>query len=121
MVGNPALGLMGAPLGAFIGYLLIAVLNLAAMRLKVAQKPKLLKNLLRPAIPALVMGVVVFFCYRALVSVLGIDGSRVILCGAPIAVGAAVYLVMVVITRTITREDCALLPKGDKIAKMLRL
>ena len=116
-----ALGLMGAPLGAFIGYLLIAVLNLAAMRLKVAQKPKLLKNLLRPAIPALVMGVVVFFCYRALVSVLGIDGSRVILCGAPIAVGVVVYFVCVVLMKSITREDCLLLPKGEKIAKLLKL
>ena len=121
MVGNPALGLMGAPLGAFIGYLLIAVLNLAAMRLKVEQKPKLLKNLLRPAMPALVMGVVVFFCYKALVAVLGIDGSRVILCGAPIAVGAVVYFVCVVLMKSITREDCLLLPKGEKIAKLLRL
>ena len=97
MVGNPALGLMGAPIGAFVGYLLIAVLNLTAIRRKVAQKPKLLQNLLRPAIPALVMGVVVFFCYRLLVSVIGIDGSRVILAGVPIAIGACVYFVCVVL------------------------
>ena len=121
MVGNPNLGLMGAPLGAFIGYLLIAVLNLVAIRLKVEQKPKLLKNLLRPALPALVMGVAVFFCYRALVSVLGIDGSRVILAGAPIMVGVVVYFACVVLMKSITREDCLLLPKGEKIAKLLKL
>ena len=121
MVGNPALGLVGAPIGAFIGYLLIAILNLTAIRRKVAQKPKLLQNLLRPAIPALVMGVVVFFCYRLLVMVIGIDGSRVILAGVPIAVGAAVYFVCVVLMKSITREDCLLLPKGDKIAKLLKL
>ena len=121
LVGNPALGLMGAPIGAFMGYLLIAVLNLVAIQRKVEQKPKLLKNLLRPAMPALVMGVAVFFCYRALVSVLGIDGSRVILCGAPIAVGVVVYFACVVLMKSITREDCLLLPKGEKIAKLLRL
>lgn len=121
MVGNPNLGLMGAPLGAFIGYLLIAVLNLVAIQLKVEQKPKLLKNLLRPAMPALVMGIVVFFCYRALVSVVGIDGSRIILAGAPIAVGVVVYFVCVVLMKSITREDCLLLPKGEKIAKLFRL
>ena len=121
MVGNPALGLMGAPIGAMIGYFLIAVMNLLAIRSKVAQKPKLLKNLLKPAIPALVMGVVVFFAYRALVAVIGIDGSRVILAGAPIALGALVYLVCVVLMKSITREDALLLPKGDKIAKLLRL
>ena len=121
MVGNPALGLMGAPIGAFIGYLLISALNLYAIRRKVAQKPRLLANLLRPAIPALVMGVVVFFCYRLLVSLIGIDGSRVILAGVPIALGACVYFVCVVLMKSITKEDCLLLPKGDKIAKLLKL
>ena len=121
LVGNPNLGLMGAPLGAFIGYLLIAVLNLVAIDRKVEQKPKLLKNLLRPAMPALVMGVAVFFCYKALVSMIGIDGSRVILAGAPIAVGVVVYFVCVVLMKSITREDCLLLPKGEKIAKLLKL
>ena len=121
LVGNPDMGLMGAPIGAFVGYGLIAVLNLVAIQRKVAQKPKLLKNLLRPGIPALVMGVVVFFCYRVLVMLLGIDGSRIILCGAPIAVGVVVYFVCVVLMKSITREDALLLPKGEKIAKLLRL
>ena len=121
LVGNPDMGLMGAPVGAFVGYGLIAVLNLVAIAKKVPQKPKLLKNLLRPGIPALVMGVVVFFCYRLLVMLLGIDGSRIILCGAPIAVGVVVYFVCVVLMKSITREDALLLPKGEKIAKLLRL
>ena len=120
-VGTPNLGLLGAPIGSFIGCLLIAVLNLVAIQHKVEQKPKLLQNLLRPAIPALVMGGVVCFCYQALVAMLGVDGSRIILCGAPIAVGAAVYFVCVVLMKSITREDCLLLPKGEKIAKLLRL
>ena len=67
------------------------------------------------------MGVVVFFCYRALVSLIGIDGSRVILAGVPIALGAAVYFVCVVLMKSITHEDCLLLPKGEKIAKLLKL
>ena len=121
MVGNPNLGLMGAPIGAFVGYLLIAVLNLLSIQKKVAQKPRLLKNLLRPAIPALAMGVVVFFCYRLLVSLLGIDGSRILLAGVPIVVGVVVYFVCVVLTKSITKEDCLLLPKGEKIAKLLHL
>ena len=121
MVGNPALGLMGAPIGAFIGNMLTAALNLITIARKIPQKPKLLQNLLRPGMPALVMGVVVFFCYKGLISLIGIDGSRIILCGAPIAVGAAVYFVCVVLMKSITHDDCLLLPKGDKIAKLLKL
>jgi hypothetical protein len=36
-------------------------------------------------------------------------------------VGAAVYVVTAVKSRAITREDCLLLPKGEKIAKLLHL
>ena len=121
MVGNPALGLLGAPIGAFIGNTLTAALNLITIARKIPQKPKLLQNLLRSGIPALIMGVVVFFCYRGLVALLGIDGSRIILCGVPIAVGALVFFVCVVLMKSITHEDCLLLPKGDKIAKLLKL
>ena len=121
MVGNPKLGLLGAPIGAFIGNMLTAALNLITIQRKIPQKPKLLKNLLRPAIPALVMGVVVFFCYKGLVALIGLDGSRVILAGVPIALGAAVYFVCVVLLKSITHEDCLLLPKGEKIAKLLKL
>ena len=47
--------------------------------------------------------------------------SRLILCGIPIMVGVAVYVVAVVVLKAITREDCMLLPKGAKIAKILHL
>ena len=47
--------------------------------------------------------------------------SRVILCGVPICAGVAVYVVAVLMLKVITREDCLLLPKGEKIAKLLRL
>ena len=121
LVGNPTLGLMGAPIGAMIGYLMIGALNLITIRRKIPQKPKLVKNMLRPAGPALIMGVFVFFTYKALVLLLGIDGSRVILAGVPIMVGVVVYFVCVVLMKSITREDCLLLPKGEKIANLLRL
>ena len=37
------------------------------------------------------------------------------------AVGVAVYAVMIVVCKSITREDCQLLPKGDKLAKSFHL
>ena len=33
----------------------------------------------------------------------------------------AVYAVMVVLLRIITLEDCMLLPKGEKLAKLLKI
>ena len=50
-----------------------------------------------------------------------ITSSTVILCGAPVAVGVVVYALAAVKLKAITREDCLLLPKGAKIAKLLHL
>ena len=121
LVGNPEIGIMGAPIGGLLCYCAIAVLNLLAIRRRVPQRPALLVNLLRALLPAAIMGVVVWVVDWGLRLVLGEDGSRVLQCGVPIAVGAVVYVVAVVLCKAITREDCQLLPKGDKIAKLMRL
>ncbi len=121
LVGNPAIGILGAPFGAILSYICIGGMNLLSIRRIVPEKPRLLSNMLKPILPALVMGLSVYGSYRGLTAVLGADGSRVLLCGVPIAVGVVVYLVAVVLFKTITRDDCRLLPKGDKIAKLLRL
>ncbi len=121
LVGNPDIGILGAPIGSVLGYTAIAAMNLIAIRRVVPQKPALLSNLLRPLLPAVIMGVAVFGTHWGLTRLLGPDGSRVLLCGVPILVGVAVYCLAVVKLKAITREDCQLLPKGDKIAKLLKL
>ena len=119
LVGNPRIHILGVPLGVALCYFAIAVMNLVAIAKVVPQKPRLLANLLRPAIPALLMGAAVWGCQFGLEK-LGMT-SRLITCGVPIAVGAAVYLALVVVCKSITAEDCKLLPKGDKLAKLLKL
>ena len=118
--GNPALGILAVPVCSLLCYLCIAILNLICIRVMVPQKPALLKNMLRPALAALVMGAAVYGCYWGMANLADIS-SNLLLCGVPIAVGVVVYLVLVVITRAITKDDCLLLPKGEKIAKLLKL
>jgi stage V sporulation protein B len=121
LVGNPAIGIAGAPIGALICYFCIGALNIFSIRRVVKEKPALVGNLLRPMIPALLMGGAVFGTYQGLLWLLGEGTSSVILCGGPIMVGVVVYLFAVVVFKSITREDCLLLPKGEKIAKLMRL
>ena len=121
LVGNPHIGILGAPIGAALCYLCIGILNLIAARKLIPQRPKLLKNLLKPLLPAAIMGAAVYGSYSLLEGLLGAEGSRLLLCGIPIAVGVIVYFVGVVLFKSITKEDCQLLPKGDKIAKILHL
>ena len=120
LVGNPQVGIMGAPYGAALCYLFRGALTLIAIARLVPQKPALLKNILRPAIPAAIMGVAVWGVSYVMEHMLGIT-SRALLCLGPVGVGAVVYLVCVVLFKAITAADCALLPKGEKIAKLLKL
>ena len=117
--GNPAIGILGVPMGTALCNLCIAILNLIAMGRCIPQKPALVKNLLRPLIPVLCMGAVAFAAWKGLL-ILGI-GSRVLLCGVPIGCAGVVYLILAVLCKSITKEDCLLLPKGEKIARLLRL
>ena len=121
LVGNPAIGILGVPIGIILGYGAIAALNLFFIHKLVAQKPRLLANLFRPLLPAVLMGIIVFACHYGLVALLGAGASSVILCFVPIALGAVVYFAGVVLFKTLRREDCLLLPKGEKIAKILGL
>lgn len=121
--GNPYIGILAAPIGTGLCFLAIGTLNLLAIRRMVPQKPALLRNLLRPLLSAVIMGVAVYGTYFLLGQFFSATSRlhAVILCGAPIGVGAIVYLVCVIMFKAIKKEDCLLLPKGDKIAKLLHL
>ena len=121
LTGNPAIGILGVPMGTALCNLCIAALNLLAIRRCIPEKPAIVRNLLRPVLPVAVMGAVAWFSWKGLIALLGADTSRIILCGAPIAAAGVVYLVLAVLCKAFTREDCELLPKGDKIARLLRL
>lgn len=119
LTGNPAIGIVGTPIGTLLCYLCICVLNLASIRRHIETPPALVKNLLRAFLAACVMGLFAFGALFGLKAI-GIT-SRLILCAVPIAVGVVVYLAAVVALKVMTREDCLLLPKGEKIAKLLHL
>ena len=119
LTGNKSVGIVGTPIGTLSCYVCIAALNIFSIRKLVENPPALVKNLLRPFLAALVMGIFVFAAFMGLKYV-GIT-SRLILCGAPIGVGVLAYAVAAVKIKVITRSDCLLLPKGEKIAKLLRL
>ena len=119
LTGNPNIGIVGTPIGAMLCFLCIAVLNVFSMRRVMKDPPAIVKNLVKPFAAAAIMGIFVRGALY-LLQMLGIT-SRLILCGLPVAVGVVVYVIAAVLFKAITREDCLLLPKGAKIAKLLHL
>ncbi len=125
LTGNPAIGILGTPIGSLLCYACITALNLISIHRVLPQTPSIVKNLLRSILASVIMGVVVWGVQYALTLLLGPANGRslvsLVLCGGPIVVGVVVYVIAAVKLRAITREDCLLLPKGEKIAKLLHL
>lgn len=119
LTGNKHIGILGTPIGSLLCYFTITVLNIITVRRVLPDAPAIVKNMLRGALAAITMGIFTFGAWYAL-KYLGI-GSRVILCATPIAVGALVYVIVAIKLKAITRDDCLLLPKGEKIADLLHL
>ena len=118
---NPHIGILGTPIGSFLCYTSITALNLVTMRKCIPNTPAILKNLARSAMAAAIMGICTYGAWYGLSVALGENTSRVLLCGLPIMVGVAVYAVAAIKLKAITHADCLLLPKGDKLAKILKL
>ena len=120
LTGNPAINILGAPVGTVCCYLIISILNLISMRRVISHPPAVIRNLIRPFVAACIMGVCAWSAWWVLKTIAGISSS-LILCALPVMVGVVVYVIAAVSLRAITREDCLLLPKGEKIAKILHL
>ena len=126
LVSIPELNIIGAPIATLACYILISAANIVVMQLKLPEKPDLIKIVFRPFVCTAVMGAGAFAVYGLLDKLLlpHLSGGRlgVILClGVTIIAAVVVYAALVLALKVVTREDVLILPKGEKIAKLLRL
>jgi len=126
LVGNPDIGIIGSPIGTFACFAVIVTLNVLFITFKVKERMKLFDGFLKPLFCALVMAVVVYFTHEGVYwlgsGILGTGNSAVVICLAvAVLVGVLAYIALVIFTRAISREDLIYLPKGDKLAKFLRV
>ena len=118
LVGQPNLNIVGAPIGTFICYISITALDLIAMKRHISARPVIFKNIIRPGLASAIMGAATFMVYRVLSNAIS---SWKLACLLSLAFAVVLYAVLVVFLRCLTYEDCMLLPKGEKIAKILRI
>ena len=107
-----------------MGYVVIGILNIFSMRRLLPKPPAFFSNLVRSFFAAAVMGILAWGTLWVLkaagVSAATMTG-RLLLCAVPVLVGVVSYFFTAVKFKVITHEDCLLLPKGEKIAKILKL
>ena len=126
LVANADIGILGSPIGTLACFAIIVSLNIVFIKIKVREKLGFITSTLKPLACTLVMAAVVYFVYKGVSrlgsAVIGTGQIAVILyLGITILIGVSVYAVMIVATRTITKEDFAYIPKGEKLAKLLRV
>lgn len=126
LVGNPKIGIVGSPIGTLTCYFIITVLNFIFIAIKVKDKPNFMKAFLKPALCTAVMGIAAWSVYALLYKfgsgALGTGHSALILYlfGAIVA-ALVVYGILVIATQAINKDDMKLIPKGDKIARILKI
>lgn len=117
LVRNPSINIYGAPVGTLVCYTAIVLLDVVFVTVKIKDHPHFLKVSIRPLICALIMGAGVWGTYGVLSHFVG----QLVALGGSVCVGVVIYAVMIIALKAITRDDMKLLPKGEKLADILRL
>ena len=131
-VAMPKVGIYGAPVGNILCFGLCLLLDLFLIGRVVPRRPRYLPIFLKPFIASAVMGGAAWAVYGlgskllsttpegAEQAVLSTTGSAICVLAA-IGVAVVIYLALIIALRAISRDDLALMPKGDKLARLLRL
>ncbi len=138
LVGNPDIRINGAPVGTLCCFAVIALLEIFIIRRSIPSAPRFARAVGKPLIASVVMAAAAWASHGLIDKVLrSMDlfwkvseetgelyysyiGSAIATFGA-ILVAVVVYVVLVLVLRTISKEDLSLMPKGEKIAKILHI
>ena len=125
LVSRPEIHILGAAIGTIACYAVICILNCIFISRNMKVSIRYGKAFLPPMVSSAVMAACAWAVYGLAARLLHVGQSgRIMLAAAlivAIGIAVAVYLVMVIVTRSVTLEDMKLIPKGEKIAKLLHI
>ena len=124
-MGVPAINVYATPISTVMCYFVIMVFNFAFLRKITKHLPSLGKTFLKPLISGAACALAALFSYRLYDMI--IQGhifssarlATVASTGLAIITGGIAYLIVLFALRTLHREDVMLMPKGEKICKLL--
>lgn len=144
LIGKPDINIKGGAISTVACYGLIAILDLVIIKLALPRSLSYVRVFAKPAAAAAAMGAsawaVCGLLSRVLVkltpfqktadgvpvldeagaAILSWTGNTLAVMAA-IGVAVIVYFALILLTKAISREDLSLMPKGDKIARLLRI
>ncbi len=131
LVGIPTINIQGAPYASILCYVIVVALNLYFLLHVSKVRINVTSVFFKPAFCSIVCGVAAFTSYGILSNLLesiwpkdGLMGVSMLSSGnfsvlVAIIIAIAFYVVALLFSRAISKDDVVMLPKGEKIAKIL--
>ncbi len=117
LIGIEDINISGAPIGTTACYFAITLINIIILISKTNVAPKNWRSFAKPLIAAALMGLIAFALRGYLTNIFG----NTLVLFTVILVSVFVYLALLIVFGAIHKEDMMMLPKGEKIVKILRL
>ena len=144
LIGKPDINIKGGPISTVVCYGIIAALDLIIIKRALPRSLSYFRVFAKPVAATAAMGATAWAVYgllsRVLVSLSPFQASEegvpvldalgnatlswkgnALATLAAIGVAVVVYFALVLLTKAISKEDLTLMPKGDKIARLLRI
>lgn len=117
LIGIPSINILGAPIGTIVCYLIIMLLNLSSIKKYSSINFNMKKNVLKPLISALFMGVISYVCYFSL-NIITNNMSLSMLITVPLAV--IIYALSMIFSGGICKEDIEGIDALNKFSRFLK-
>ena len=130
LLADPRFGIYGAAISTVACYMAICLINMALVKWRIPSSPSFFKVFTKPVLCTAVMGGAAWASYGLfyrLTAVLvgGLDLPRRLFLAVPltgaIVLSVATYLFLIIAFKALRLEDMRMLPKGEKLAKILRI
>lgn len=117
LVGNYDINIKGAPWGTLCCFAVAAAMDLFFVHRAAGRGIRFGRIFLKPLLASMLMGAAAWAVHGLLIGLVGNSLAT----AAGILTGVVVYAVLVLVLKAISPDDLALMPKGDKIAKLLHI
>lgn len=117
MVGTVKFNIYGSPVGTCLCYGITCLLDLFLVHRVVSGCPSMVKLFAKPLAASILMGGAAWSVHGLTSGFLGSKLATVLAIG----VAVVLYAVLLILLQVITEDDLSLMPKGDKIGRLLHI
>jgi len=115
LISNPNMGIIGAGISSIVCQVVAFTICFTSLRKSIRLNLKLKNNIVKPIIAAVTMGVFVYFINAGLSKVISGNIATII----SILCGALIYVAMILLTKSLKKEDILMIPFGSKVYPIL--